>query len=167
MAAGTSHLSSQPLPTPLTPLVGREREITAVCELLCQPQVRLLTLPPGGVRADEAGGAAPSAPSGTPTAPLVAADPGGRRAWRPPQLIPLLEGACIELPEGPERDVAEATLQAAREARGAWETDVPTAINREDLREHIVQIARMLRNQSNAGLDRNLLSAAVQVGLGK
>ncbi len=32
------------LPTPLTPLVGREREIAAVCTLLRRPEVRLVTL---------------------------------------------------------------------------------------------------------------------------
>jgi predicted ATPase len=32
------------LPTPLTPLVGREQEIAAVCALLLRPEVRLVTL---------------------------------------------------------------------------------------------------------------------------
>jgi predicted ATPase/DNA-binding CsgD family transcriptional regulator len=33
-----------PLPLPLTPLVGREREVKEVVHLLCRPEVRLLTL---------------------------------------------------------------------------------------------------------------------------
>lgn len=36
--------SQHTLPAPLTPLVGREREIAAVCALLSRPQVRLVTL---------------------------------------------------------------------------------------------------------------------------
>ena len=32
------------LPAPLTPLVGRERDIAAVCALLSRPEVRLVTL---------------------------------------------------------------------------------------------------------------------------
>src|SRR5690349_3965567 len=38
------------LPTPLTSLIGREEEITSICALLSNPEVRLLTLlGPGGV----------------------------------------------------------------------------------------------------------------------
>ena len=38
------------LPNPLTPLIGRHQEVTAVCNTLGHPQVRLLTLTgPGGI----------------------------------------------------------------------------------------------------------------------
>jgi predicted ATPase/DNA-binding CsgD family transcriptional regulator len=39
-----------PIPSPLTPLVGREREVATLTGLLCRPDVRLITLTgPGGV----------------------------------------------------------------------------------------------------------------------
>ena len=38
------------LPVPLTPLIGRDREIAVVADMLCRDDVRLLTLTgPGGV----------------------------------------------------------------------------------------------------------------------
>src|SRR6266852_538712 len=39
-----SHRSRHALPVPLTPLLGREQEVTAACTLLRRPEVRLLTL---------------------------------------------------------------------------------------------------------------------------
>jgi predicted ATPase len=41
---GPGHTSRHALPVPLTPLIGREQEVTAACTLLRRPEVRLLTL---------------------------------------------------------------------------------------------------------------------------
>src|SRR6266699_3296558 len=41
---GPGHRPRLALPTPLTPLLGREQEVTAACTLLRRPEVRLLTL---------------------------------------------------------------------------------------------------------------------------
>ena len=48
--AGTGLSPLRPLPIPLTPLLGRERELASLLALLQRPQMRLLTLTgPGGV----------------------------------------------------------------------------------------------------------------------
>src|SRR6266699_394041 len=41
---GPGHGSRHALPTPLTPLLGREQEVAAACTLLLRPGMRLLTL---------------------------------------------------------------------------------------------------------------------------
>jgi predicted ATPase/serine/threonine protein kinase/DNA-binding CsgD family transcriptional regulator len=43
-AAHDRHTSTHNLPAPLTPLLGREREVAAACTLLRRPEVRLVTL---------------------------------------------------------------------------------------------------------------------------
>src|SRR5205085_9833634 len=42
--AGSEQDSTHHLPLPLTPLVGREREVAEICALVRRPEVRLLTL---------------------------------------------------------------------------------------------------------------------------
>jgi ATP-dependent Clp protease ATP-binding subunit ClpA len=50
MTTVTRHEHLRSLPIPLTPLIGREREVTAVCDLLQRDDIRLLTLiVPGGI----------------------------------------------------------------------------------------------------------------------
>src|SRR5450755_3670476 len=43
-SAGRLGLSRHHLPTPLTPLIGREQEVSAVSALVKRPEVRLLTI---------------------------------------------------------------------------------------------------------------------------
>ena len=50
LAPVTRRGQSAPLPSPLTPLVGREREVAALLAMLDRPEIRLITLVgPGGV----------------------------------------------------------------------------------------------------------------------
>src|SRR4051794_7082635 len=40
----TPHVSAVSLPLPITPIIGREREVAALIDLIHQPEIRLLTL---------------------------------------------------------------------------------------------------------------------------
>lgn len=63
--AAVESIASYDLPVPLTPLVGREREVAEICTLLRRPSVRLLTLVgTGGVGKTRLGLAAAQAISG-------------------------------------------------------------------------------------------------------
>ncbi|NJO82985.1 MAG: helix-turn-helix domain-containing protein [Blastochloris sp.] len=48
-ASSPPHGAPAAIPLPLTPLIGRARELAAICARLCQAEIRLMTLvgPPG------------------------------------------------------------------------------------------------------------------------
>jgi hypothetical protein len=85
----------------------------------------------------------------------------------PPDLVPILEGACAAIPVGTvEHDAASAALDNARAARTAWVEGNGDGIDRSELRAALVGTARVLRDCGVADLHEALLSATVEVGLG-
>ncbi len=94
----------------------------------------------------------------------------------PSDLVGLLEAACSTLEQGPEWAIANEALAQARKARRAWEwTEADSAADVEPLaldvdpsrlREQLVQTARAMRNRGHVDLERRLLAAAVQIGVG-
>src|SRR5687768_11732094 len=104
-----------PLPVPLTPLVGREREVAGVCALLRRSEVRLLTLTgPGGTgktrlalrAADEVAG---DFADGVAFVPLAAV--------RDPDLVLPTVAHALGAGETGERRVAEALVMVLRGRR--------------------------------------------------
>jgi ABC-type multidrug transport system ATPase subunit len=94
----------------------------------------------------------------------------------PADLVQLLEDACARFSEGEELVTAIEALRQARAARQAWECNgavgqpldgsLDVDVDRNKLREQLVQIARAVRNLGLVDMERALLAAAVQVGLG-
>ncbi|CAA9246792.1 MAG: hypothetical protein AVDCRST_MAG26-1707 [uncultured Chloroflexia bacterium] len=89
--------SPSPLPVPLTPLIGRAREVAAVCEAFEGPTVRVLTLTgPGGIGKTRLAlqVAADIAPGFADGAVLVDLAP-----IRDPTLVPMTIAAALGLPD--------------------------------------------------------------------
>lgn len=94
----------------------------------------------------------------------------------PPDLVSVLERVCAKLQDGPELRTAEVALRQARAARQALERsddsgDIMDALLNEDvdrnkLREQLVQLARTMRAHGYKEDERALLASAVQVGVG-
>jgi ABC-type lipoprotein export system ATPase subunit len=85
----------------------------------------------------------------------------------PPDLVPVLDGACNVLPVGsPAHDTARSALENAQTARAAWEAGSSDEVDRSDLREALVRTARALQARGNTELHQALLKAVVEVGVG-
>ena len=113
-AASVSALRPRPLPVPPTRLVGRERDLDAVCELIARADVRLLTLSGvGGIGKTRLAIAAAARLAGRFADGVAFADLSSLQAA---ELVPTAVAAAIGMPHEGTRPVAELLVERLRAA---------------------------------------------------